>query len=387
MRKLSTPADRWVTTPNNDTLLSSAWLDLSTGPVVLTVPDTAGRYYSVALIDSYTNNFAILGRRTTGTRAGEFVVVGPRWGGTLPETRRVLRAPTDDVLVFVRVLVDGDADLPAARAIQDTIRLAPLDPGPAAPGWAPATAAPTTPDSREYLELVNAMLERNPPPAHEAARVEAFAAVGVGGARCAWDALAPEVRQRWSRELAGLYALLRDRTRMIGAPTPLDRPPIPGWSAGRATMGDWGTDYAYRAFVALGGLLALPHAEAIYLAANADATRAPLDGRHRYRLRIPAQGLPVDAFWSLTLYQVEPDGRRFLVENPLGRYSIGDRTPGLRHGPDGSLDLAIQHPTPADAANWLPAPSGRFDLFLRAYQPRADFLDGRVPLPPVERID
>jgi hypothetical protein len=102
---------------------------------------------------------------------------------------------------------------------------------------------------------------------------------------------------------------------------------------------------------------------------------------------LPAGGLPVDAFWSLTLYERTPEGQYFLVDNPLQRYSIGDRSPGLRRNADGSIDLYVQHatPEPEREANWLPAPRGPFALSMRAYQPRGELVSGRFRLPAVER--
>ncbi|MDR3415867.1 MAG: DUF1214 domain-containing protein [Nevskia sp.] len=167
------------------------------------------------------------------------------------------------------------------------------------------------------------------------------------------------------------------------------RPPhlIAGWSYPPADIGNFGTDYEVRAGVALAGLLALPPEEAMYSSALRDARGEALDGTHRYRLHLPP--VPVDAFWSLTMYEVEADGRLFFADNPLHRYAVGDRTPGLRKNPDGSMDILIQQASPAAAAegNWLPAPPGPFRLTMRAYHPRRELLEGRYHFPAVERSD
>lgn len=380
LSKLAGPADRWVTAPNNDTLYSSAWLDLANGPVKLSLPDTQGRYYSVALLDAYTNNTATLGRRMTGTRAAEFVVVGPQWQGALPQGSRVVRAATDDVLVLVRLLADGEADLPKVHALQDQLKLTALSSTAARPLWK-TTPATDGSAAQRYLSLVNEMLERDPPPPYEKPLVDALAAVGMCGARCSWSSLSPQLQQLWASELPGLLSQLKERAQQ--------REPQPtGWTGVHPALGNFGTDYGLRAMVALVGLLALEPAEAIYPSAWVDRQGQLLEGSRRYRLRLPVGGLPVDAFWSLTMYQVEQDGRLYLTDSAIKRYAIGNRTPGLRHNADGSLDIHIQHAAPTSPAdNWLPAPAGRFVLMLRAYQPRAEFLDGHFQLPAVERLD
>ena len=158
-----------------------------------------------------------------------------------------------------------------------------------------------------------------------------------------------------------------------------------------------------RATVALRGIAALDTSETLYLSTFADAAGGVLDGRSRYRVRIPAGGLraevqisyvsggpagglPVSGFWSMTLYEELPDGRFFLTDNPIRRYSIGDRTAGLRSNPDGSLDVLVQADAPSDAANWLPAPRGPFRLTLRAYLPQPELVAGDAGLPRVERV-
>ena len=115
-----------------------------------------------------------------------------------------------------------------------------------------------------------------------------------------------------------------------------------------------------------------------------DADGRALDGSQRYELRFETPP-PCGAFWSVTMYDATDF---FLVENPIGRYSIGDRTPGLAFGDDGSLTIALQHDAPADPArraNWLPTPHGAFRPLLRIYEPDDAIFDGRWVLPPVRR--
>lgn len=394
-RALAAPADRGVTTPNNDTLYSSARLNLAAGPVKLTVPDMQGRYYSVAFVDAATDNFATLGQRTTGTRPGEFLVVGPDWVSPLPDGARVIHAPGNDVLVLLRIVVQGPSDVAAVQRLQDGFALAampsppaavapgsPTASAPAAPPAAPAAAATQPGPAERFLAIVNRMLARNPPPSYERVLLERFAAVGVCGAGCSWDALPPAIQARWNALFPDMMAQLQKRAH--------DNAQHPnGWSAPRPTIGNFGTDYELRAEVALTGLLALEPAEAMYFTAHEDGAHHALTGTHVYRLHLPPGAVPVDAFWSLTMYEQDFDGRLVLVNNPIDRYAIGDRTPGLRRHRDGSIDIWIQRAEPGRARrpNWLPAPPGPFVLTLRAYEPRLALRDGRFVLPPVEAVE
>lgn len=379
-RKVSGPDDRWVTTPNNDTAYSTLWLDLRQGPVALSIPDMEGRYYSLAFLDMTTNNFEILGRRASGTRGGTFVVVGPDSPQPLPENAHVIRAPANDVLVLSRILVNGSTDMPAVTALQDRFKVEPLAAGQTPPVWQVAPPAGQGPQA--FVDMANVMLARNPPPRYEEALIRRLASVGICGAACRWETLSPEVKTLWSRQLPAMLASLKGGLSTTG-------PRADGWSYSKDNLGDFGTDYAYRAQVALGGLLALKTVEAMYPITFVDRKQQRLSGAHRYRLHLPAGALPVNAFWSLSMYEVEPDGKLFFTPNPIGRYAIGDRTAGLKTNADGAIDIVIQHDAPADAAqraNWLPAPAGEFSLVLRAYEPKVELRDGRVRVPAVEQL-
>lgn len=385
--KLSGPDDRWVTTPNNDTAYSTLWLDLRQGPVALSVPDMAGRYYSLAFLDMATNNFELLGRRANGTRGGTFVVVGPDTTQPLPPNAQVIRAPANDVLVLARILVNGDADMPAVTALQDQFKVQPLGAGKTPPLW--QAAPPVEQSPQAFVDMANLMLARNPAPRYEDALIQRLASVGICGAACRWEALSPEVKALWAQQLPAMLASLKGGLSATGA-TGATGAKSEGWSYSKDNLGDFGTDYAYRAQVALGGLLALKTVEAMYPVSFVDQQQRKLSGAHRYRLRLPAGALPVNGFWSLSMYEVEPDGKLFFTPNPIGRYAIGDRTAGLKAGPDGAIDIVMQRDAPADPAqraNWLPTPAGDFALVLRAYEPKAELRDGRVRVPAVERLD
>jgi hypothetical protein len=376
-RKLIGHRDRDVTTPNNDTLYSATWLDLSHTPVRIDLPRIGdGRYWSVAMLDLFTDNFAILGRAHDGEGPVSAVVAGPGWDGPLP-AGRVIRAPTNDVQLVGRFLVDGEDDAPAVHRIQDGWRIAPVDAAaPRAHQWVAVT---TSRDPANFLAVVNEMLARNPVRADERAMVEGWRDLGVGGGVDALVRTAPAVQAAWQARLPALHDQLRVGLRHGGRM-------VDGWAVPAPTVGDFGRDYLLRAAVAFGGLSALASREAIYLNLEADpATGAALAGSRRYRLVVPP--IEAGAFWSLTMYEKDAEGRLFFTDNPIGRYSIGDRTRGVRKQRDGSMVVLLQHDRPRDVANWLPAPAGEFALTLRVYGPSEAMRRGDAPLPRLERVD
>ena len=375
-----------VVTPNNDTLYTNTWLDLGAGPLVIDVPDTAGRYYVLGLLDFYTNPFAHIGQRLTGTAARSFVITPPGWQGQLPAALDApgarIEAPTRWLWVIGRILVDGPQDVAAVNHLQDGFAVRPLADwvmgrlaAPLAfdPGFDPKT--PLTAD--HFAAQVNAALRENPPPPAQASDVAHLSATGIGPGAGPLDAA-----QRAALQAALDGVLPQLRGAQIG------QQQASGWSCLPLIEGHFGRDYRMRAAIALKYIGMLESREATYPMAWHDAQGRALDGTHRYRLRFAPDALPpVDAFWSITLY----DARDYmLVDNPIDRYAIGDRTPGLRPDADGGLTLHIQHDQPAAAdeqANWLPAPMGNFYLCLRAYVPREELLDGRYEVPPISRLD
>lgn len=388
-RKLLGAGQSRVVTPNNDTLYSNAWLDLRDGPLVIDVPDTAGRYYVLGLLDFYTNPFACIGQRTTGTAARSIVITPPGWQGTLPAALQTagarIDAPTSWVWIIGRTLVEGPHDVPAVNALQDDFALRTLAAWSAGqdatstpqrfdPGFDARAVTQAAPNAVRFAAVVNEALKYNPPPAHEQALVARLKAVGIGA-----DAPALTATQQTALSEALEQCLAQWRDASIG------QTGRTGWQTIPLLEHSFGDDYAYRALVALKYIGALESREASYPMAHADINGQPLHGRHAYRLRFAPDGLPpVQAFWSLTMYDASDC---MLVPNAADRYAIGDRTPDLHRDDDGSLTLHIQHTPPTDPAaraNWLPAPTGGFYLCLRAYVPREELLDGRYTLPALE---
>jgi hypothetical protein len=371
-RELITVATQRVTSPNNDTLYSRAILDLSRGPVELTLPATGDRYLSVALMDMFTNNFAVLGTRATGTEGGRFIIAGP----TGPAPAGAIRAPDSWVFLLARTLSDGPADLPAARQVQDGLVLT----GPAVAAPTPVAPVARSAPWREYFASVGALLAETPPPATDLAFFNAVRRLGLtasGFSPPAFTAAEEAEIAAGVVEAATFATQVRGGTYEAG-----------GWAYPRASLGDFGQDYEFRAQIALTGLFALPVAEAIYTRSTGDDGTGLFTG-DRYRLSFPAgKLLPVDAFWSLTAYKALPEGQFLFAANAIDRYSIGDRTPGLVYNADGSLDLWISRQDPGGkrSTNWLPAPDGAFMLSLRAYLPKPALITGEYRAPALVRL-
>lgn len=365
---LVTASDRDVTTPNNDTLYASAWLDLSGGPQILTVPGLPARYNSAALMSLTTDNTAILGTRTGGN-GGRYMIVGPGWKGDLPQGAELVRSATNDAWLLVRVVVNGEKDLETATKSLAGFTLAPAD-GDAAP--MPMMAAPPNPGGKIFLTAVNEALLRSIANPDLTAHAGEFAALGIG------TTPTPEQEALWTKWLPSLRAELKAGLADAGET-------VNGWSYPAMAIGDFGKDDDLRSYVALGGLAALPRIEAMYLTARTDKDGLPLTGAKSWRVKLPPR-MPIGAFWSLTMYEATPDGRLFFVPNQLDRYAIGDRSYHLRPERDGSYEIFVQNAMPQGerVVNWLPAPKGKFVLVFRAYLPREQMLDGSFRLPPVE---
>ncbi|MFD4180034.1 DUF1254 domain-containing protein [Rhodococcus sp. NPDC058514] len=374
---MSGPETRVVVAPNADTLYSIAWLDLRAGPVLLTHPAMGERYFDFQLLDMYTNVFDTIGTRQTGQAAGSHAIVPPGWRGETPAGAVVIESPTWDAWMIGRTLVESDADLAAARAAQQQYRMTVLEsPVPDAPPSLPPTDSGNNPAPQAiaaagppFFDELSAILAANPPPAEDAPMLEQLATLGVA------PGATPSRGE--PEDVAALAAgVVRGDKQIVG----LAHTSFGGgaWSS-LQDAGRYGTDYLHRAGVAKIGLGANVPEESMYYVARTDAGGAELRGRSAddapqraasgYRLHFPAGGLPpIDerGFWSVTMYG--PD--MFFVANPLGRYAIGDRTPGLVRGDDGSLDLWIGAQPPASGtSNWLPAPPGEFVIMLRSYLP------------------
>jgi hypothetical protein len=379
-----------VVRPNFDTLYSSAWLDLTTEPVVVSVPDTAGRYYLLPMLDMWTDVFASPGWRTTGTQAGNYLVAPPRWSGTVPAGVVRIDAPTPYVWIIGRTKTDGPPDYDAVRKIQANFKITPLS------GWGQPpkpvqqvidrSVDVKTPPKRlvdgmsgeSFFTYAAELLKLHPPHITDQPIIAQMRRIGIEPGK--------------SLDLASLDPVVKKA--MQGAPEAAQRlmawkvatvaRVANNWSMNTDTMGVYGNYYLKRAIVTQLGLGANVPEDAVYPFNLGDEAGKPLDGANKYTVTFEKGATPpADAFWSITLYDVEG----FQVANPLDRFAVSSWMP-FKYNSDGSLTLYFQSENPGkgNEANWLPAPKGPFTLTMRIYAPKSEVLTGKWNPPFVTRV-
>lgn len=377
---------------NFDTLYSFAWLDLSQGPIVLSVPDTGGRFYLVPTLDMWTDVFSSLGSRTTGTGAGNFAYVAPGWQGNLPEGVQRIEAPTSTIWMMGRVQTNGPSDYENVHKIQDGLKLTPLDQW--GKSYTPPAESPVDADvdaktpplvqvekmtGVEVFTRFAELMEKFPPHPNDYPILFRMKALGLEPGK-KWES--DKLDQTTVDSVnSGAKEAMQDL--IAGVKTAGGH--VNGWNITVDNMGTYGTSYRQRALVALAGLGANLPADAIYPTAFLDSEGEPMDGANKYVLHFEkGKTPPAGAFWSLTMY----DNQGFQVPNQLNRFAIGDRDK-LTFNEDGSLDIYIQaeSPGPDKESNWLPSPkSGLIGPTLRIYAPKAEVLDGQWVPPAVKRV-
>ncbi len=382
--------DHSVVRMNVDTLYSWGWLDLSDGPVVVSVPDTDDRYYLMPLVDAWTDVFASPGKRTTGTKAANFVITGPGWNGETPKGLKVYKSPTSMVWTLGRTQANGPEDYPAVHKIQAGYKITPLS----------AWGKPYTPpagvvnprqnmdapvkqleamSTTEFFNALTQLMVKNPARAEDAPALKKLALIGVvPGEKFDLAKLDPATAKALENVVPTALAKLTAAAAHMA-------PPVNGWQVPPAKVAAAGTDYGLRAVVALIGLGANIAADAIYSNAFTDGADKPLNGANRYVLHFEkGQMPPANAFWSLTMYNAQS----FFVENPLNRYNLTAWMP-LKYNDDGSLDLYIQKESPGKAreSNWLPAAAEAFSVTLRVYWPKESMVDGSWKTPAIKKVD
>ncbi|MFJ6566926.1 DUF1254 domain-containing protein [Streptomyces sp. NPDC091292] len=402
-------ADTPFVSVNTDTVYSVAQLDLSGGPLLLHVPDTNGAYYVLQFVDAWTNNFAYVGRRATGTDEASWLIVPPGWAGVVPrEVRGVIDAPTSLATIVGRTACEGPDDMERVRILHQRLTLTPV--GSPHPGGLPAPD-PGADAGLRFFERLRLWTAAFPPSAPDQAYQERFQPLGLLEEGPSPYADPDPVVVRALREgLAEGKALVEaastaeefgeafgeaggeaggDGERPPGAwhmdphlfDYNLDHFGVGTIDAPRWRAPDREASYLRRAVAARLALWGNHGYEAVYAQTFRDADGEPLTGGRSYTLRFDVLP-PVAAFWSVTMYDAP---EYHLVANPLDRYAIGDRTPGLRYADDGSLTLLIQRDPPPDPANWLPAPPGPFRPVVRLYQPEDPVIDGAYTLPRIVR--
>jgi hypothetical protein len=403
MRGYPAASQRDVTAPNADTLYSQAWLDLSRGPYVLSIPEMNGRYFMMPMLDAWTNVFQAPGKRTTGTGPQSYAITGPGWTGTLPAGTTECRSPTNLVWILGRIYSSGaPQDEAEVHRVQDQLSLSPLvasaplvTSGPA-PAPAPAKVDAVNPsidmktpvrdqvdrlDVAAYFGIMAEALKKNPPAPADAPIVARIARIGIVPGQ---DFDAGKLPPGVAIALKAAPKLARAK---IMAHVPVAGALENGWTVTTRT-GQYGTEYLQRATVTAIGLGANRPQDAVYPVSEKDPDGAHYSGLYKYVLHFDAGGYPpVKGFWSLTMY----DERFFFVANPLNRFALGERDK-FTTNPDGSVDLYLQRDDPGGdkRANWLPAPPAKFVLMMRLYWPSEtdpSILDASWKPPTVKRVD
>ncbi|KQW60534.1 MULTISPECIES: DUF1254 domain-containing protein [unclassified Ensifer] len=379
--RVYTPEDTAIITPNSDTPYSFIVFDLRAEPVVVTMPPIEkDRYYSLQLIDLYTNNVDYPGTRVDGNGGGDFLITGPGWKGDIPKgIKRVIEMPTTLAIGIIRTQLFSPDDLEKVKEIQAGYKAALLSAYAETPPSVPPPSGDWVPISDElmvtkYWSLAAFLLQFAPPYSGDEAQRANLAKLGIRE-RAAWPGaetvtLMNGVAVATEKEIRDEAARLTDSSKIFGTPE---------FMKGR---------FMVRAAAAQGGIYGNSVQEALYVIYAFDAQKAPLDGRTgRYTLTFTPETLPpVDAFWSLTMYD-RP--KQFLVDNPIDRYLINSPMfAGLKKSDNGQIVLYLQHesPGPELESNWLPAPSEIFYAVMRLYLPRAEALEGRWTPPPIEAL-
>lgn len=385
------PGDyKGVVRVNFDTLYSIAWLDMSTEPMVISVPDTNGRYYLLPMLDMWTDVFASPGWRTTGTQAGNFLITPPSWSGAVPSGMTRISAPTPFVWIIGRTKTDGPPDYEAVHKIQDGYKVTPLS------EWGkpaksvevktdptidmktpPKTQIDTMPAGK-FFAYAAELLKVNPPHITDQPIIAQLKRIGIEpGKNFDIDKADPAVRNALAKVPEEAQQLMTWKIATLARVAN-------GWSMNTDTMGVYGNYYLKRAIIAQGGLGANLPEDAIYPLNLLDGAGMPLDGANKYTIHFDKGNTPpANAFWSITLY----DSEGFQVANPLNRFAVSSWMP-FKYNADGSLDLYFQSESPSadKEANWLPAPKGPFNLTMRIYAPRSEALTGKWNPPPVTRM-
>jgi hypothetical protein len=385
------PADlKVVVRINFDTLYSIAWLDLTKEPQIVSVPDTGGRYYLMPMLDMWTDVFASPGWRTTGTQAANFLVTPPGWSGAVPDGFTRINAPTPYVWIIGRTKTDGPPDYDAVHKIQAGYKVTALSRWGKAPEPVTVTIDPSvdmktppkvqvdTMPAAKYFTYAADLLKLHPPHITDEPIIAQIKQIGIEpGKSFDFDKLDPTVKKALESAPEAAQQLMQWKIPTVARLAN-------GWSMNTDTMGVYGNYYLKRAIVTQVGLGANLPEDAIYPLNLFDDTGKPLDGANKYMVHFDKGATPpVNAFWSITLY----DSEGFQVANVLNRFAVSSYMP-FKTNADGSLDLYFQNESPGKdkEANWLPAPTGAFNLTMRLYGPKSEALTGKWNPPPITKI-
>ncbi|HMS32769.1 MAG TPA: DUF1254 domain-containing protein [Ignavibacteria bacterium] len=379
-----------VVRPNADTYYSSAFCDLGKDALVLSLPNTNDRYYLMPMLDAYSNVFSSPGKRTTGTEAGNYLITGPKWNGTVPEgIKEQIKAPTDIIWILGRIQCNGKEDgEKVVIPIQKKLKLIPLS------SWGKeytepkGVVDPTVPKDDpnntvlnmpidEFFNYANKLMVNNPPAPADKPALEAFAKIGVGpNAKFDLSKFDAATQTAMKNIAKNVYAAF---DKQLAKPEKL----INGWNILIKGMGSYGTDYGMRSLVTYVGLGANLPQDAVYPSNSLDQDGKPYNGANKYVIHFDkGQTPPVDGFWSLTMY----DQNGYFIENPINTYAIGHGPP-FKYNADGSVDIYIQNESPGKDLqnNWLPAPKGDFNVMMRLYWPKETMINGTWTPPAIKK--
>jgi hypothetical protein len=384
------PADfKAVVRSNFDTLYSSVFLDLTKEPVIVSAPDTKGRYYLLPMIDMWSDVFACPGSRTTGTQPGNFLITPNGWGGVVPTGLARIESPTPYVWIIGRTKTDGPSDYAAVHAIQAGYKVTPLSRWGKSTEPVPVKIDPTvdmktppkvqvdTLSAERYFAYAAELLKLHPPHVTDQPIIAQMKRIGIEpGKSFDFDKLDSAVKTALVSVPANAQQLMAWKVATLARVAN-------GWSMNTDTMGVYGNYYLKRAIVAQVGLGANLPEDAIYPLNLFDDTGKPLDGANRYTIHFDKGAMPpVNAFWSITLY----DAEGFQVGNVQNRFTLSSWM-ALKCNADESLDLHFQNESPGKdkEANWLPAPKAPFNLTMRLYAPQPDALTGKWNPPAIKK--
>ena len=361
---------RTVVTPNVDTIYSQVWYDLSEEPMVYELPET-DRFCKVQVLDGWTNTAAVL------DKAGAYAITLSTWEGELPEGVTRIDVPTSMAWSITRIILSGEEDLPNVHAIQEKMKLMPLSDYISGDIYEPPKGSYSeendyvpvdkvlSMDPVTFFNKANELMVKNSPAAADKEMLEKIAAVNVGpGMEFDTSVLTGDVSENWKTMLTEI------RLKLIKEGQKFSKK-LGQWDYFGEPIGDFNTEYAYRALVALAGLGANTVEVALYPKIEQDADGNTLTGEKSYLLHFESYPQVLEGgFWSVTAYGDDD----FLIDNPMDRYCINDRS-DLKANDDGSVDIILSEDAPEDTTNWLPVGDGGFHLYMRIYTPDMDALD------------
>jgi hypothetical protein len=383
-----------VVNPNADTLYSSAWVDTAKEPIIISLPDTQGRYYLMPMLNYWTDVFASPGSRTTGTGAGSFAITGPDWSGKLPDGITEMKSSTRWVWIVGRIACAGPSDYEAVWSLQGQLKLTPLSAW--GTDYVPPTNVPVDPavnikvsplnqllamDAATYFDYVCRLMVENPPYAADAPILASMAKIGIktGADYKSYftgldDGVKSAIQTSYQSALAKIPAAGLGNIKN-------------GWQLAYGT-GNYGTDYVLRAAIAYRGLGGNLIDDAFYASASTSSDGKKFSSDKKYVIHFNKDEIPpVNGFWSLSMY----NEKILFAANPINRYCLGSLSdPPLIVNSDGSIDIYIQRDSPdsVKAPNWLPAPAGGgFSLTIRLYWPQQPVLDKSWIPPAVQPVE